>query len=132
MSETIADKTNEEFRSSPRTAKPHRLEEHAILKDDICVDGSFADRGPEDTAASLALASLYPIKSQAVADQEEQAPPSNMPFKLAVGFTDVFVDDFIQVGWPRTHRTPTCSATTPAALHRSCSSPIGYITVAIS
>ena len=104
MSETIADKTNEEFRSSPRTAEPHRLEQHAIPKDDICVDGSFADRGPEDAAASLALASLYPTESPTVDESEELAPPSNMPYKLAVGFTDVFVDDFIQVGQGRTAR----------------------------
>jgi hypothetical protein len=69
MSETVADLSNQAFSLSPNHACPHPLEQKA----------GHADRWPSP-------------------DGPDKAPTSNRPFVNPVGSTDVFVDDFIQLG----------------------------------
>ncbi|MCA1807793.1 MAG: hypothetical protein LC687_08110, partial [Actinobacteria bacterium] len=95
MSETVANVTNHNFASQPRLARPHRLEEPASLLDDLTP--AAQPRGEEDSAATLRLKALNP----ALHSETESAfdcPPSNKMYARPVGDTDVFVDDFIQLG----------------------------------
>ena len=93
MSETICDEANRAFQASPTSAPPHRLEEAAAVQDDLSFSSSPRPREPEDTAALLSLGWTLPTD-----DAEEIAPPSNCPLQRPAAHTDVFVDDFIQVG----------------------------------
>ena len=93
MSETICDIANQRTRSSPHHAEPHRMEPHASAGDDLSYDWTPRAREPDAHAADLALGAkaTAPVL-------EETAPPSNRPLKRPLGSTDVFVDDFIQLG----------------------------------
>jgi hypothetical protein len=57
MSETVADVTNRNFESLPRTVIPHRLEEPASRLDDLSPDP--LPRGEEDTTATQRLQALH-------------------------------------------------------------------------
>jgi len=99
MSETICDITNQ--RMAAKTPAPeHRLEGPASAMDDL--DYSMTPR-PRDTSDSDAdkLLCNVPGVELIPEDQEaldEVATPSNTPLKRPVAATDVFVDDFIQLG----------------------------------
>jgi len=95
MSETVADVTNRNFSSRPREIIPHRLEEPASRLDDFSPDP--LPRGEEDQSAARRLQSLHPALTL---DEGPPAdcPPSNRMYSTPVGDTDVFVDDFIQLG----------------------------------
>ena len=54
-------------------------------------------RGSESTKADRLLASV-PGVTPLPPEPEHCAPPSNRPLNLPVNHTDVFVDDFIQLG----------------------------------
>jgi hypothetical protein len=75
----------------------HRLEPLACVDDDLSYSWEPRDREPEQADADKAL---EPYSGGAIkpAEAETPAPPSNMPFEKPVGATDVFMDDFIQVG----------------------------------
>jgi hypothetical protein len=107
MSETIADLANSRMAASPNRAKPHRLEAHAAHSDRSPEDPLPEPRGEDDSTASLALATLYPLAPAERSRPDERAPPSNRPLLRPVQSTDVFVDDFIQLGQgsPRRLRT---------------------------
>ena len=62
------------------------LEPQPCSKDDTLRDLALAHRAQTDTPAELAPPA------------EELAPPSNRRLKKPLGYTDVFIDDFIQLG----------------------------------
>ena len=95
MSETVTDLTNHEFSRQPRSVPPHRLEPAAAKKDDL--SSAPQPRGPDDTAATARLQALNPSLVLAP-DSGNDSPPSNQKYQRPVGDTDVFVDDFIQLG----------------------------------
>ena len=97
MSETICDDANASFQRSPLQVPEHRLEAAAQEKDDY--DKSLVPRNkPQDDAlADLKLAGLVPAR-QPSEPVDEVAPPSNCALRRPLGTTDVFVDDFIQLG----------------------------------
>jgi hypothetical protein len=95
MSETVANVTNCNFKAMPRNVLPHQLEEPASQLDDF--SPTPLARGEEDTSATQRLQALNP---EVPAEPEEPAlcPPSNQMYSRPVGDTDVFVNDFIQLG----------------------------------
>ena len=93
MSETVCDLANKRSSSSPTLAEPHRMEPHASSRDDLSYDWTPRPREADAHAADAALGG-----SASPNDLEEVAPPSNRPLKRPLGSTDVFVDDFIQLG----------------------------------
>lgn len=95
MSETVTDITNANFQRRPREANRHRLEEHASALDNLSCEPLA--RGEEDSAATTRLRALNP-KLVLAEEDESSAPPSNQMYSRPVGDTDVFVDDFIQLG----------------------------------
>ena len=97
MSETVCDEANRTFLQAPLAVPDHRLEAQAQSMDDL--DRSLTPRPkPLDNAqADLALAKLVAGKPDRT-QPEERAPPSNCALKRPLGTTDVFVDDFIQLG----------------------------------
>jgi hypothetical protein len=67
------------------------------IDDDLSYSWEPRKKEPKQEGADKALepyskTALTPTKPEAV------APPSNMPFAKPVGTTDVFMDDYIQVG----------------------------------
>jgi hypothetical protein len=104
MSETVADLANANFSKSPRTAAPHRLEEAASRLDDLATVPQ--PREPQDRAATARLAALCPLRSSPSPPDTPVpvARPSNCSYQRPVGDTDVFVDDFIQLGQGGTRR----------------------------
>lgn len=98
MSETVADIANREFLASPRRAKPHRLEHLAADMDDVG-NTNPNDRGDDDDLAAARLAKVTGRdRNQPEPGDSSRAPPSNKSFQRPLGETDVFVDDFIQLG----------------------------------
>ena len=97
MSETVCDEANRTFLQAPLAVPDHRLEAQAQSMDDL--DRSLTPRPkPLDNAqADLALAKLVAGKPDRT-QPEERAPPSNCALKRPLGTTDVFVDNFIQLG----------------------------------
>jgi hypothetical protein len=95
MSETVVDVTNRNFESMPRRLLPHQLEEPASQLDDFSLNP--LPRGEEDTSATQQLQALNP---EMPAEPEEPAtcPPPNQMYSRPVGDTDVFVNDFTQLG----------------------------------
>ena len=93
MSETVCDLANHRSHASPRHASPHRMEQHASPGDDLSYDWTPRPLEADAPAADAALGA-----STAPSPPEESAPPSNRPLKRPLGSTDVFVDDFIQLG----------------------------------
>ena len=98
MSETVCDVTNKNFKASPLLVAPHRLEELAAPMDDLDRSVVPRPRGDEQAKADLALADVLAHKAPVPYDPEDIAPPSNFLLKRPLGETDVFVDDFIQLG----------------------------------
>ena len=94
MSETVCDLANQRFRDSPVHAPPHRLETGSAIHDDLSRSLVPRPRSPDDACADRALGGHTDVTR----DQEELAPVSNKCYKRPVGHTDVFVDDFIQLG----------------------------------
>ncbi len=97
MSETVCDVANANFKASPLGAQPHRLSPTAEEHDDLDPSTRPRPREPEDLVADDALAELPGI-TRMRPETEETATRSNKPLKRPVGHTDVFVDDFIQLG----------------------------------
>jgi hypothetical protein len=95
MSETICDLANRDFQQQPKHCPPHRLDDVAALQDDLSPSRVPRDRPEDDRLATVALGGTV---VPAHADEDRPAPPSNMPFSKPLGHTDVFVDDFIQLG----------------------------------
>ena len=93
MSETVCDEANRMFQASPSHAPPHRLEKTAAVGDDLSKDMSPRPTETLEAATDLALAGIPTIPPP-----EDVAPPSNCPSNKPLGLTDVFVDDFIQLG----------------------------------
>ena len=93
MSETVCDEANRLFQQSPSHAPPHRLEAAAAVGDDLSRDMSPRPIEQSSTNEDLALAGI-PSSSE----PEDIAPASNCPSTKPLGLTDVFVDDFIQLG----------------------------------
>ena len=69
------------------------MEQHASPGDDLSCDWTPRALEPDAPAADEALGA-----SSDPGLLEEPAPPSNRPLKQPLGSTDVFVDDFIQLG----------------------------------
>ena len=103
MSETFCDVANTRFQAQPLNAEPHRLSSLAQSMDDDVNSSSPAPKSPDDIKADEALASVPGVVAL-LPEPDHIAPPSNRPFQRPVGITDVFVDDFIQVGQGGTRR----------------------------
>lgn len=97
MSETVCDVANARFQASPLHCEPHRLSELAQQNDDDFRSSAPAPKQPDDLAADAALAAV-PGVAALEPEPDHVAPPSNRPLQRPVRHTDVFVDDFIQVG----------------------------------
>jgi hypothetical protein len=97
MSETMCNLANHAIRSNKPAETEHRLKTQACVADDLSYSWNPRDREPEQARANQAL---EPYSSGAVgpAEPEAAAPPSNTPFEKPVGTTDIFMDDYIQVG----------------------------------
>ena len=100
MSETVCDLANAWFQASPRQAPPHRLEDVDLPADDL--ERSFKPR-PRDEDDAAAQEALRRVPGVVPLDDPEgetstPPPPSNMPLNTPLGHTDVFVDDYIQLG----------------------------------
>ena len=95
MSETVADITNQNFAARPRELTAHRLEEPASRRDHFSAEA--LSRGTDDQSAANRLHALHP-ELPAPHEAETNCPPSNRVYSRPVGDTDVFVDDFIQLG----------------------------------
>jgi len=93
MSETIADVANASFATNTKP-QDHRLEAQAAALDDF--SPSALERGPDDEQVSARLDKLHPNKGSEPAFTD--CPPSNQMYQRPTGDTDVFVDDFIQLG----------------------------------
>jgi hypothetical protein len=103
-SETITDVANARFRSQPRSVPDHRLEAAAARLDQHQAHWEPAPLSLEETAAQLALSAQSHGWVSAANPDTSSAPPSNQPRQRPVGTTDVFVDDFIQLGQGSLHR----------------------------
>ena len=93
MSETVCDEANRLFRMSPNQAPPHRLEATAAVGDDLSRDMCPRPVDRPSAQEDLALAGILHDSAP-----DDVAPPSNCPSTKPLGLTDVFVDDFIQLG----------------------------------
>ena len=105
MSEMVCDLANGWFKVKP-PAPDHRLEPLCSAQDDLSPSPQPRGREAEDHTVNLALAAVPGVSNWDPQDMDpdEQAPPSNRPHKGPVGCTDVFVDDFIQIGQGGTKR----------------------------
>jgi hypothetical protein len=97
MSETVCDLANHAIRSNKPADTEHRLEVPAGVDDDLSYSWEPRTKEPEQAAANKVL-EPYSRNVLASRKTEATAPPSNMPFEKPVGTTDVFMDDYIQVG----------------------------------
>ena len=97
MSETVCDIANARIAKSSTQCPDHRLEPAASANDDLSPSMTPRPRGEEDRLADLALedAALGILPPP---EADHQAPPSNRPSNRPLAHTDVFVDDFIQLG----------------------------------
>ena len=141
MSKTVCDLANNAMRSHGLAAEPHWLDAIPEALDDC--DHSMTPRAckPANAEADLALLSMPCLAcdvkgepSQGPATQElptdsgpeletdnnktqqkreEAAPPSNRPMTKPLGNTNVFVDDFIQLGQGGPRRKSCTSRTQP-------------------
>ena len=105
MSETTADIANDAFAKSPCRAPPHRLSAEAAALDQIDFSWDPLPRETDDLAATHRLLRLTndPHPEQ-VELQPDRVPACNDPFHRPVSHTDVFVDDFLQLGQGGTRR----------------------------
>ena len=97
MSETTCDVANMAIRSGKKPELPHRLEAKAAAMDDLSPSMLARPIPAEELQADETLRAIPGV--QRLPQQEPiPVPPSNVPFSRPVGTTDVFVDDFIQLG----------------------------------
>jgi hypothetical protein len=97
MSKTMCDLANHAIQSNKPADTEHRLEAQPGIDDDLSYSWEPRKKEPKQASADKALepyskTALTPTKLKAA------APPSNMPFGKPVGTTNVFMDDYIQVG----------------------------------
>jgi hypothetical protein len=97
MSETVCDLANRAIQSNKPADTKHRLEAQAGINDDLSYSWEPRKKEPEQASANKAL-EPYSRTALTAPQLETAAPPSNMPFEKPVGTTDVFMDDYIQVG----------------------------------
>lgn len=97
MSETVCDLANQAIRSGQRPSETHRLEAQAACMDDLERDSLPQPREADDAEAYDILKTLPGVEDLPT-EPEHRAPPSNCAFNRPLGSTDVFVDDFIQLG----------------------------------
>ena len=99
MSETVTDLANAKFAASPRQAIPHRLSSIAEEGDELHQDFRPVDREPDDLKATNSLRRVVGLPELRKPPRESDAVPiSNNAHTRPLGLTDVFVDDFIQIG----------------------------------
>jgi hypothetical protein len=96
LSETITDEANRASHARAM-APPHRLEASARPLDLINVSLETMAPDPDEKRANATLRALYGTDEN-VDPSTTPVPPSNCAFQQPVHNTDVFVDDFIQVG----------------------------------
>lgn len=120
MSETAADLTNTNFARNPRQLLPHRLEEKAAALDNLSREPM--PRGEEDLVATAKLQKLNPglVSEEGPCDH---IPVSNQMHSRPVGDTDVFVDDFIQLGQGGQRRLKALRSHLLCALDQVLSTP---------
>ena len=97
MSETICDLANQDFARLGKNVSPHRLEEAASAQDDLSPSMEPRPIHDEEAEANQSLA----IPGSALKTRrevEERVPPSNCPSTKPLAYTDVFMDDYIQLG----------------------------------
>ena len=97
MSETVCDVTNAAFNKAPFAGTEHRLESMAAADDDVSPSMEPRPHLPEDLEADARLQAVPGVTPLAECDAGP-APPSNKPMKRPLGDTDVFMDDFLQLG----------------------------------
>ncbi len=97
MSETTCDLANQAIRSGLQPQSPHRLEDMASKMDDLSRSMLPRDIPDEELRANKTLQDVPGVPTLPQ-QPPSPVPPSNMPFSRPVGSTDVFVDDFIQIG----------------------------------
>ena len=97
MSETICDLANKFIRERQPRDSEHRLESAASSQDDLDASLLPREREPEDEAANALLRSVTGVVALPP-DDGRPAGPSNSMYNRPLGSTDVFVDDFIQLG----------------------------------
>ena len=97
MSETICDLANKSIRERAPRKGTHRLEEAASCQDDLDLSMEPRPKDPEDRQADEILQALPGVETLEE-EPEHQAPPSNRAYSKPLASTDVFMDDFIQLG----------------------------------
>jgi hypothetical protein len=97
MSKTVCNLANHTIQSSKPAEAEHCLETQASVNDDLSYSWEPHDKEPEQEEADKAL-EPYSGGVLPPAETKAPAPPSNMTFEKPVGTTDVFMDDYIQVG----------------------------------
>ena len=92
MSETVCDISNAMINQSPASAPPHRMEKAASVEDDLSYSRTPVQCRPDHND--------YEEMPKEDRQQllHDMAPPSNTPLKMPLATTDVFVDDFLQLG----------------------------------
>ena len=99
MSETVCDLANHAQANNTKYDKPHQLQEQASKDDDLSPSPLPRPRLPEDHEADLALKGVPGVIDLDLEPaSDEVAPPSNRMFQRPLAQTDVFMDDFIQLG----------------------------------
>jgi len=98
MSETVCDLANASFQQGNYKVQPHRLSADMAAMDDTCRDDRPRAQPKEDAVANEALAKEAGVEPVPAMKEEPSAPPSNKPLARPIGHTDVFMDDFIQLG----------------------------------
>jgi hypothetical protein len=96
MSETVCDLANHAIRSNKPADTEHRLEAQAGIDNDLSYSWEPRKKEPEQASADKALEPYS--RTTLIPTETKATPPSNMPFAKPVGTTDVFMDDYIQVG----------------------------------
>ena len=98
MSETVCDLANRSIRLIPSEGPPtHRLDDAAAVSDDLSYSWEPRPKGEDDAQADERLRAL-PSAQVLPSQPYTPAPPSNCAYNKPLGATDVFVDDFLQLG----------------------------------
>ena len=104
MSETVCDEAKARMAASSNRCEPHRLEEAASGNDDLSPSGEPRNRGEDDRLGDIALQDAAMGCPLPTPEPDDTAPPSNRPLQKPLAHTDVFVNDFIQLGQGRPRR----------------------------
>ena len=97
MSETVCDLANQRSENLRLPEQEHRLEPLAAAMDDCDRTWTPRPREPEDTTANDKLHAAAGIANANDRLHEHLSPFSNSAFNRPLAFTDVYVDDFIQL-----------------------------------